>query len=242
MESQLSLAAGGRDKNRHPGLTARCAGMAAAVTVSLLSTGAAQAAVFDPTCDFLPTYAGPKDADLDIISVSAVLSGTNVVLTATVNGTIGTTPGGQYVFGIDRGDGQAFFDTGTTPIGAGIVFDAVAFNQINPPGSALPTNTFLKSFSVAPIGALPVSVTVSGSTITDVVPLADLPSDKNLTPTAFGFSFWTRDSIGEIADFAPDHSTFLASVPEPATWAMLIMGFGLVGFTARRRKLASLAA
>ena len=27
-------------------------------------------------------------------------------------------------------------------------------------------------------------------------------------------------------------------VPEPATWAMLISGFGLVGFTARRRNAA----
>ena len=27
-------------------------------------------------------------------------------------------------------------------------------------------------------------------------------------------------------------------VPEPATWAMMIMGFGLVGFAARRRAAA----
>ena len=30
-------------------------------------------------------------------------------------------------------------------------------------------------------------------------------------------------------------------VPEPATWAMLIAGFGLVGFAARRRKAAAIA-
>lgn len=29
---------------------------------------------------------------------------------------------------------------------------------------------------------------------------------------------------------------FAASVPEPATWAMLLAGFGLVGFAARRRR------
>jgi len=28
------------------------------------------------------------------------------------------------------------------------------------------------------------------------------------------------------------------AVPEPASWAMLIMGFGLVGAAARRRKAA----
>ncbi len=30
-------------------------------------------------------------------------------------------------------------------------------------------------------------------------------------------------------------------VPEPATWAMMIMGFGLVGFAARRRGIAAIA-
>lgn len=30
-------------------------------------------------------------------------------------------------------------------------------------------------------------------------------------------------------------------VPEPATWAMLIMGFGMIGFMARRRKVARAA-
>lgn len=32
-----------------------------------------------------------------------------------------------------------------------------------------------------------------------------------------------------------------AAVPEPATWAMLISGFGLVGFAARRRRTAAVA-
>ncbi len=32
-----------------------------------------------------------------------------------------------------------------------------------------------------------------------------------------------------------------ATVPEPSTWAMLIAGFGLVGFAARRRRIATAA-
>jgi hypothetical protein len=31
---------------------------------------------------------------------------------------------------------------------------------------------------------------------------------------------------------------FLAPAPEPATWAMMILGFGLAGTTLRRRRLA----
>jgi hypothetical protein len=36
-------------------------------------------------------------------------------------------------------------------------------------------------------------------------------------------------------DFAIDN-IFLTAVPEPATWAMMITGFGLVGFAMRRKK------
>ena len=34
----------------------------------------------------------------------------------------------------------------------------------------------------------------------------------------------------------------LSAVPEPASWAMLIMGFGLVGAAARRRRVTAVAA
>jgi hypothetical protein len=40
----------------------------------------------------------------------------------------------------------------------------------------------------------------------------------------------------------PDSIRILTLVPEPATWAMLIAGFGLVGFAARRRRTAVAAA
>jgi len=39
-----------------------------------------------------------------------------------------------------------------------------------------------------------------------------------------------------------DTATPTAGIPEPATWAMLISGFGLVGFAARRRRETAVAA
>jgi hypothetical protein len=54
--------------------------------------------------------------------------------------------------------------------------------------------------------------------------LAWTNADK-LDPTFMG-----RDFVGNGV------GTFAAVVPEPATWAMLISGFGLVGFAARRRR------
>ena len=69
--------------------------------------------------------------------------------------------------------------------------------------------------------------------------------------TSYGLSFGTgfgdlvpglQSSFGELNGFVPTsiHSAFIGrsafgAIPEPATWAMLIMGFGLVGSAARRR-------
>ncbi|WP_235983265.1 FxDxF family PEP-CTERM protein [Thermaurantiacus tibetensis] len=49
----------------------------------------------------------------------------------------------------------------------------------------------------------------------------------------FALSFSGGDAIG--GPYAGT-GTFAAFVPEPATWAMLIAGFGMVGFAARRRR------
>lgn len=42
---------------------------------------------------------------------------------------------------------------------------------------------------------------------------------------------------GSTVGSSRDHFSFnIAAVPEPATWSMMILGFGLVGYTARRQK------
>lgn len=54
-----------------------------------------------------------------------------------------------------------------------------------------------------------------------------------------GLRFWGRGRRFEFDDFAatlaPDISPDSGTVPEPASWAMRIAGFGLVGAVARRR-------
>lgn len=47
-----------------------------------------------------------------------------------------------------------------------------------------------------------------------------------------GFAFETTPNVGITAT-----TNFPAAVPEPGTWAMLILGFGAVGFGMRRRKV-----
>jgi hypothetical protein len=60
----------------------------------------------------------------------------------------------------------------------------------------------------------------------------------NATNYTLGGTFTTQDgSVAQRANFAP-----VAAVPEPATWAMMLMGFGAMGVSLRRRrKLTNIA-
>lgn len=54
----------------------------------------------------------------------------------------------------------------------------------------------------------------------------------NLTPTGAGVGSLTQVRLGGVSNAA------VAAVPEPATWAMLILGFGAIGGSLRRRAFA----
>ena len=72
---------------------------------------------------------------------------------------------------------------------------------------------------------------------------------KLASVTGFGLTFGTdvrpgdidnalNDSFGEFNGFVPifNNLDFINGVPEPASWMMMIAGFGLVGTFARRRR------
>ena len=65
--------------------------------------------------------------------------------------------------------------------------------------------------------------------------------------TNFGdFGGGLNSGWGEFSGYVPVyiHTDFIATtaVPEPASWALLIMGFGLTGATMRRRRGVTAAA
>ncbi|MGH6998130.1 MAG: PEPxxWA-CTERM sorting domain-containing protein, partial [Phenylobacterium sp.] len=65
---------------------------------------------------------------------------------------------------------------------------------------------------------------------------ASTAAEGMLAGTNFGnVTYQTYSGVQTIASLS-------SAVPEPATWAMMIMGFGLVGSAVRRRNLLTLAA
>lgn len=213
----------------------RLAATAAVLGLSMMAAPAVAAEVTDAAGDFLPSYTGPLNGDMDLLSARAVLHPSALDLTAVVNGAVGTTAGGFVAFGVNRGAGTPGLFQATDPkIGPHALHDAVILLRPNLTGTVV---------LVGPGGALTFqnlaagAVTVSGDTIMGDIPLAFLPSN-GFAPEDYTYVAWTRSAPGSnafVGDFAPDGATFRASVPEPSTWAVLILGFAAAGAALRRR-------
>ncbi len=206
----------------------------------LAAPNTARATIIDPAGDFLPTYTGPKNPGLDVISANVTLGGGQFVLTATMAGPIApllsSLPGALYVWGVDRGAGTQRFVAGTPSVGAGVSFDSVLVLRLTG------TSTFndLLTGTSTPLPAA--NLQINGATITAELPVSFAPS-TGLAAQSYGFNLWPRSGAGGndvISDFAPDASVFTATqVPEPASLALL--GATVLGAAAFGRRRASLA-
>jgi hypothetical protein len=209
-------------ESRMKSILAGALGLAAVLAVA----PALATTITDPAGDFLPTYTGPHDGDLDVLSVSVSVSGADFLISGTMNGAIGTTAASEYVFGVNTGGAGAPF----TPFETGVLFNSVIV--LFPDATGIVVDNIF-SPTITPL----TSVTVSGDTISAVVPIALLPT-TGLAPDHYGFNLWPRlmpMPFQNISDFAPGDSTF-AAVPEPATWALMIGGFLGIGAAQRARR------
>jgi hypothetical protein len=206
----------------------------------LASATAASAAITDPAGDLIDTYTGPSNADLDIVSADVAFDGTSFFLSTTMDGAIGTTTGSLFVWGVDRGSGAPRLTFGSPSVGAGILFDAVivmfpdgTLRVVTIPLAGAPTINQIAGGSVIDGNAL--SATVN----------AALLGSMGFAPEDYTFSLWSRARVNpaldgtnaEIADFlASSGSMHARAVPEPATWLMMLLGFGVSGALIRRRR------
>jgi hypothetical protein len=209
----------------------RLACVAAVLTAPALAHAVS---ITDTPGDFLATFAGSAaSTDLDVISATVLYdAGADLFkLTSTMSGAIGSTATGFYVWGVNRGAGTAGFAASGID---GVRFDRVVI--LRPDGTG----------AVGGVGNLPAgSVTVSGNTITGIL------SGSFLASTGFGkldytWNLWPRDGafagFAAISDFAPDNANFTTVpgvVPEPATYALMLAGFGLLALARRHAARAS---
>ncbi len=206
----------------------------AALAIAMTSPVSA-APLADAANDFLPSYTGPQNGDLDVLSVQALFDGTSITLSALLNGPVGTTAGASYIWGIDRGAGTARLAAGTPSVGSGVLFDAVAAFRPNGTGSV---TTFPAVGAPTVTNLAANAITINGSFISGVIPLSLLPS-RGFAPDQYRFNLWPRSGAGNaaISDFAPNNSTFAADVvPEPASWMLLLAGLGLTAGVLRQRR------
>jgi hypothetical protein len=157
--------------------------------------------IVDPANDFLPTYTGPKNADLDVRDAEVTYDGTTFTFRSASAGDIGTSPGASFVWEINRGAGTARF----TAVGlTGVLFDAVVVAR--PDGTGQVTD--LTSGAAPAVTTLPPgSVTLSGPSLTVRVAASLLPT-QGLAPTAYTVNLWPRlpGDNSQLADFAPNNS------------------------------------
>jgi hypothetical protein len=189
--------------------------------------GAVQAtSIPDATGDYLATYTGPHQADLDVTSLSVSFNNAtdNFLIQSTMAGTINPASAGFYVIGVNTGTGL-FAPFGS--IGAG----NVRFNQaitVQKDGSA----------KIGATSLAPGSVMIGGNALSLIVPLSLLPS-TGWDAGHYAFNIWPRSGtvggLATISDFAPNNSD-LSAAPEPAAWAMMVSGFGLIGTALRGRR------
>lgn len=191
----------------------------AASALFAFQVGAAHATVvLDPVGDLL---VGTQQ-DLDVLTFAANYnpSTSTFTLTGKMVGDIDTSTGGIYVIGANTGAG-ALAPFG--PLGApNVKFDKVMI---------------LRKDGTGTVSGNALSPTFSGHSFWVSVPLAFLPS-TGATPDHYTFNLWPRTATNQITDFAPDNA-MLSDVPEPATWAMAITGFALLGAAIRRRAAAA---
>jgi hypothetical protein len=198
--------------------------------------------ITDNPNDILSTFGGNASLskDLDVLNATVLYDSTSdsYLLSATLNGTPGTTPAGLYVWGVNTGAGTAnpgFIANGVN----GVRFNEVVLVQPNGTGTVVDTG------GGGAGGNLPGgSITISGNTISAVVSGSLMPS-TGFNKIDYTWNLWPRDvsfgtlaDFSQIADFAPDNANFTTTpriVPEPETYALLLAGLGIAAWSVRRR-------
>src|SRR5205085_5985821 len=133
--------------------------LAAAAAFALGAAGAHATTIADPTGDFLPTFVGPNDADLDVTGFTVNFDDPTdtFMLNATLAGAVNPSRAGLYVVGVNTGTGLAH------PFG-GIGAPNVIFNQA----------LVIQKTGAGVVSGHTFTATIAGNSISALIPLSFL--------------------------------------------------------------------
>lgn len=202
-----------------------------AVALALSFSTAANAAVIVTSVASTDPYSGPTPL-YDFESPVPILSGGSIV-TGT-NGSTGPHPWHTQPYGSD-----GFYLSAGLDDGSPAIFDLSAIDRVTEIsflwGSIDQFNTFslrdaldnvlfsIDGLQLRTLNPMPFGVGDLNRVVTFTI--TDLPTQTAITQARLDS---TRDAF-EIDNFG------VQGVPEPATWLMMMLGFGAIGFTLRRR-------
>ena len=95
-----------------------------------------------------------------------------------------------------------------------------------------PTSVLTRTYAVQPGVTSSISLYVLGNTLDSKLALDPTPTSLTISFNSTGGSPYAASATLAIPPAGP------GVVPEPTTWALLMVGFGMVGFSARRRRIA----
>jgi hypothetical protein len=192
---------------------------------------------------FLSTYLGPTTAtDLLVNSSTVTFNGTEFALTSALGAPVGTTTGGFYVWGVNRGAGTAgFAGLGATLDESNVLFDTVIVAHPVADSITLTPSLVVNRLGGGGSTVLPVSnMTFSGNVLRLVIPLSALPS-TGFQPLGYGFNLWPRfqgtfngnnvTGNAQISQFAPNNATFqavAAAAPEPSSLLLVVGSLAVI--------------
>jgi hypothetical protein len=181
-------------------------------------------------------------------AMAADLIGSSVSFTHVGNGNSFPLSTQTIVNGTSDTAGIAFLPSGNTGYTANLDANSLTVDFFAPPSSLpgrfpIDDNVFINT---PPVGLVLTSTTFDFTTLLSSMTITKIGgfnftklrvSQYGATGILFDFSGLSyNNNSGFIANFAT-----VSPAPEPATWAMMIVGFGMAGAAVRRRKATRLA-